>query len=614
MDVCESEKVLGKHKTVETPRSRAPLALSEKNNAATINTRVCRTREVSSRYKSPTQATPSSPRRCPSPNLTRTTTHASTSSSSSQLLLPKRAMSAGRTRPSTPPSPTTPRPSALVHDSSVDVKLSSRRGSGSRLQAADGLWPSTMRSLSVSFQSDSISIPVSKKEKPVSSVSDRTLRPPSNVANRPESPRLRKATPERKRSPLKGKNGADQSENSKPGDVLSPRLIDQHRWPSRIGSKMSSCPLNRSVDFGNNRMGNASAPGIGLSSLRRLSSSEEASRPLQRASSDSVRILSLVGSGRKGSEGKPFDECSSLVLRPQKSAPATPSEKAGLSFSGVRYQFYSASGLHPSSPSKASVLSRGSSPYRSRPSTPPSRGVSPSRIRPTSSSTQSNNSISVLSFVADLKKGKKGAAYMEDAHQLRLLYNRYLQWRFANARAEAVCNIQTAIVEKTLYNVWNSTLSLWESVIRKRINLQQLKLELKLNSVLNDQQMAYLDDWAVLERDHVDALSGAEQDLEASTLRLPLTGRATADIEHLKVVICQAVDVMKAMGSAICSLLSRVEGMNSLISEVAIVAAQEKAMLDESEVILASVAAMQAEESSIRTHVMQLKQTSGRSK
>ncbi|KAE9608321.1 putative QWRF family protein [Lupinus albus] len=619
MDVCESEKVLGKHKTVETPRSRAPLALSEKNNAATTNTRVSRTREVSSRYKSPTPATPSSPRRrCPSPILTRTTTLASTSSSSSLssqlLLLPKRALSAGRTRPSTPLSPLTPRPSTDVRDSSVDVKLSSRRGSGSRLQAADGLWPSTMRSLSVSFQSDSISIPVSKKEKPISSASDRTLRPPSNVAHRPESLRLRKPTPERKRSPLKGKNGADQSENSKPGDVLSPRLIDQHRWPSRIGRKMSSCSLNRSVDFGNNRMGNASAPGVGLSSLRRLSSSEEASIPLQRTSSDTVRLLSLFGSGRKGSEGKPFDECSLPVLRPQKSAHATPSEKAGLTFAGNRYQSYSASRLPQSSPSKASVLSRGSSPYRSRPSTPPSRGVSPSRIRPTSSSTQSNNSISVLSFVADLKKGKKGAAFMEDAHQLRLLYNRYLQWRFANARAEAVRNIQTEIVEKTLYNVWNSTLSLWESVIRKRINLQQLKLELKLNSVLNDQIMAYLDDWALLERDHVDALSGAEQDLEASTLRLPLTGRATADIDHLKVVICQAVDVMKAMGSAICSLLSRVEGMNSLISEVAVVVAQEKAMLDESEVILASVAAMQAEESSIRTHLMQLEQTSGTSK
>lgn len=35
--------------------------------------------------------------------------------------------------------------------------------------------------------------------------------------------------------------------------------------------------------------------------------------------------------------------------------------------------------------------------------------------------------------------------------------------------------------------------------------------------------MAYLDEWATLETDHVDALSGAVEDLEASTLRLPVT-------------------------------------------------------------------------------------------
>ncbi|KAK7268218.1 hypothetical protein RIF29_20913 [Crotalaria pallida] len=302
-------------------------------------------------------------------------------------------------------------------------------------------------------------------------------------------------------------------------------------------------------------MGNTPVSGTGLSSLRRLSSSEEASKPLQRAYSDDVRPLSLDGIGRIGYERKSFDDFSLPVLRPQKSAPATPSEKAGLAFAGVRSQSYSATGSRPASPSRTSVLSR------------------------------------VLSFVADLIKGKKGAAYIE-GHQLRLFYNRYLQWRFANARVEAVLFIQTAIVEKTLFNVWNATSSLWEFVIRKRINLQQLMLELKLNSILND-QMTFLDDWAVLERDHVDALSGAVEDLEASTLCLPLTGGATVDIKVLKVAICQAVDIIKTMGSAICSLLSRVEGMNHLISEVAVVVAREKAMLDQCEVILASVATMQ---------------------
>ncbi|KAH1127159.1 hypothetical protein GLYMA_06G225100v4 [Glycine max] len=569
MDVCES----GKNKAPETPRVRPPSVLAEKNAVTITTTRRSRTREISSRYKSPTPpASPSAPpRRCPSPNLTRTTP--ASSSSSSSHLFPKRSLSTERKRPSTPPSPTPQRPSTPV---SVDGKLLSRR------RLPDGLWPSTMRSLSVSFQSDTISIPVSKKEKPVVSASDRSLRPASNVAHKqPEIPTIRKPTLERKRSPLKGKNASDQSENSKPVDSsLSSRLIDQHRWPSRIGGKVSSNVLNRSVDCADIRTSNTSVSGTGVSSsLRRfsLSISDESSKPLQRASSDAVRLLSLVGSGRIGSEVKSVDDCLPPELRPHKSVTAKPTDKAGLAFAGVRSQSLSAPGSRLPSPSRTSVLSssssRGVSPSRLRPSTPPSRGVSPSRIRPTNSSIQSNNSISVLRFIADFKKGKKGAANIEDAHKLRLLHNRYLQWRFANARAEAVLYIQNAIVEIT-----------------------------------------FLDDWAVLERDHIDAVSGAVEDLEASTLRLPVTGGAMADIEHLKVAICQAVDVMQAMGSAICSLLSQVEGMNYLISEVAVIAVQEKTMLDECEVLLASVAAMQVEESSLRTHLMQIKQALGMSK
>lgn len=39
-------------------------------------------------------------------------------------------------------------------------------------------------------------------------------------------------------------------------------------------------------------------------------------------------------------------------------------------------------------------------------------------------------------------------------------------------------------------------------------------------------QMAYLNDWSLLERDHLSSLSGAVEDLEASTIRLPVTGGA----------------------------------------------------------------------------------------
>lgn len=605
MDVCEAEQALLRKQRAEEILIRPPLVPAEKNNGV-VATRRSRTREISSRYKSPSPSTPSVPRRFPSPSITRTV------NAPSSLVPPKRAHSAERKRPSTPPSP--PSPSTPVRDSSADIQLPARKvGSG---RFPEGLWPSTMRSLSVSFQSDTISIPISKREKPVThALSDRTLKSSSNVAHKqPETPAApRKPTPERKRSPLKGKNLSDQSENSKPVDSLHARLVDQHRWPSRTGGKVSSNVLNRSTDLTDKTIrGSSTLQGIGLSSLRRVPISDGIGRPLQKSVSDVVSQLSFSKSGRVELEAYSADDNPRRLSGSNIPSLSSSAERTNGSITAARSHSMPIPGSRPSSPSKSSVLSsslsRGVSPSRTRPSTPPNRGISPSRIRSTSTSSQSNSSTSVLSFIADFRKGKKGANQIEDVHQLRLLYNRYLQWRYTNARADAALDIQKETAERTLYNVWKATLSLWDSVIKKRINLQQLMLEFKLNAVLN-KQMAYLDDWAILERDHASSLSGSIEDLEASTLRLPVTGGARADIETVKVAICSAVDVMQAMGSSLYSLLSRVEGMNSLVSGLADVVALERAMLGQCEALLASTAAMQVEEYSIRSHIIQFKQT-----
>lgn len=42
--------------------------------------------------------------------------------------------------------------------------------------------------------------------------------------------------------------------------------------------------------------------------------------------------------------------------------------------------------------------------------------------------------------------------------------------------------------------------------------------------------MAYLDDWALLEKDHLNSLSGALEDLEATTVRLPVTSGAKVSL------------------------------------------------------------------------------------
>ncbi|MCD9639730.1 hypothetical protein HAX54_024438 [Datura stramonium] len=587
MDVYESEIALKKHSAVET--KRAPLIQPEKNNG---NTRRPRTREVSSRYRSPTPSASSGPRRCSSPNVTRIGT-------TSTLSLPKRAISAERRRPTTPSSPTSPSPSTPVQDTSAE-ELLSRKMTGNRLPEC--LWPSTMRSLSVSFQSDTFSLPVSKREKPAPhALCDRTLKPSSNVVQRQGEtlPGSRKATPERRRSPLKGKNSSDQAENSRPVDSLNARLVDQHRWPSRMNRKVSSGTMNSSIDLSDKNSKIVPNTRSLMPSLRRLSL-DGYSKPLQKSSSD---LLSLVS----------VDDNS---LSMQKSTYWTSLDRTVSGNPVARSQTVSAPGSRLPSPNKASVLSssasRGVSPSRTKsvPSTP-SRGPSPSRIRPSSPSRQQPKAAtSVLSFIADIKKGKKAANHIEDVHQLRLLYNRHLQWRYANARSDAALCTQKVKTEKTLYNVWRNTSDLWASVIKKRIALQQLKLRLKLFAVLNE-QLTYLDDWASIDGDHTSSLSHAIQDLQTCTLRLPITGRAKGDIDGVKEAVCSAVDVMQAMGSSMRFILSRVEGMNCLVSELADVAAQERAMLDECEALLASTAAMQVEEYSIRSHLIQLKQAIG---
>ncbi|KAL4181657.1 hypothetical protein AMTRI_Chr12g272240 [Amborella trichopoda] len=649
---------------------RPPLVPSEKNNGVS---RKPKTREVTSRYKSAPTSSPfpsssfaSPARRSPSPNINRANPRP-------ESPLPKRSQSAERRRPSTPSyssRPSTPSsPSRPSTPPNVETQITSKRPLG---RTAEGLWPST-RSLSVSFQADTFSLPIIKRERPVTHSSDHTLRPSANLVRGQEgTPSMaRKVTPERKRTPLRGKN-ADLLENSKPLDNSHCReLGDQQRWPGRSGGRLTGNAFTRSVDFsekagkatvslvqgkgntvrtpkldGESRSPEGSiAPSravrrmsfdgredaeMGLSdrgSLRGSDDGDSVLAPLQRRwrSQDSGVGVSRSSSESLGVDKRIQSGSSSFTVRTlahETNIPAIFLTEANTRVQGrpklVTSPTGGSSGVsgrtsstlrlsrsHPASPSKAAST------------TSSSRGMaSPTRTRvglltpfPSANSVgtrTTGSSPSVLSFVADVRKGKKGLSQIEEAHQLRLLYNRHLQWRFVNARADTALSIQQVTAEMLLYNVWFNTSDLRDSVILKRIELHQLRQETKLNAVLKE-QLSYLDEWALVERDHSSSLAGAIEALEASTLRLPVTGGARADINSVEEAISSAVDVMQAMGASVCYLLSKVEGMNQLVSELANVAAQERAMLDECGHLLAATAAVQVEESSLRTHLIQMR-------
>ncbi|KAK9121173.1 hypothetical protein Syun_018790 [Stephania yunnanensis] len=67
----------------------------------------------------------------------------------------------------------------------------------------------------------------------------------------------------------------------------------------------------------------------------------------------------------------------------------------------------------------------------------------------------------------EARKGKKGISTTElvHVHALRLLQNRYLQWRYANAKAEATMNVQSHTVEEVVMVV--ETIDVVTEVVEK---------------------------------------------------------------------------------------------------------------------------------------------------
>ncbi|KAM0951465.1 putative QWRF family protein [Dioscorea sansibarensis] len=215
------------------------------------------------------------------------------------------------------------------------------------------------------------------------------------------------------------------------------------------------------------------------------------------------------------------------------------------------------------------------------------------------------NAPSIISFAAQLKKGKKGEGRIEEAHLLRLLHNRLLQWRCVNARANAALSARRLAVEKSLYSAWITTSGLQGSVTNKRTKLHLLTQNLRLASVLN-KQMAYLEEWSLVDDEHSSSLTGAIESLKASILRLPVIDGARVDVQVVKSAVGNAISVMGTMSSSISSLLPKVEGMHNLLTELSKLAALEEDLLAQSRDLLSTVAMLHVKQCSLRGHILQL--------
>ncbi|KAK6938592.1 QWRF family [Dillenia turbinata] len=437
---------------------RRPLLPSETDNGVVAAPWRPKSREVTSRYLSSSTSTSSgssssssssfssssTSRRCASP-LART-------SSTSGVMTPmpnsssvKRSQSVERRRPATP------------------------RPNGGEMSNATKMLFNSTRSLSVSFQGESFAVPVSKAK-------------PSAAASTPNLSNVRKGTPERRKAMTPLRNGADQTENSKP--------IEQHRWPPRSrqvnsltksldmtverkklnGSGSIVRALQQSMIDEKSRGSNSINPAVQKPASVVLVDAKSVKGSVARSDNvvqdtESVSSCSVSGGhecvtdslvqARGGVRGivvpaRFWQETNNRLRRV--SEPGSP-QKGSMSktMAPPLKQILPRSAVldGPNSSPRGISSNRGFvSPLRvaSRPASPsmlatpnvssPSHGMSPSRGRNAVASVSSTPSI--LSFGADVRRGRLG----EDVHLLRILHNSYLQWRFINAKSDATLRAQ----------------------------------------------------------------------------------------------------------------------------------------------------------------------------
>ncbi|RLM86249.1 protein SNOWY COTYLEDON 3-like [Panicum miliaceum] len=209
---------------------------------------------------------------------------------------------------------------------------------------------------------------------------------------------------------------------------------------------------------------------------------------------------------------------------------------------------------------------------------------------------------------ADTMKLKPPAAVKaEEEHQLRLRYTQHLQWRLVNAQAGAALSLQTAAAEKTLSGAWITILRMRKSVAIRKMQLQLLRNNCKLMSVLRG-QMKYLEEWSFLERDYAHSLSGTTQALNATVLRLPVSNGAMADIQGIKKALSSAVDVMDTIGNSTSTRLPKLARTNVLASQLSKVFIQEHILIAQCRDLLSTLASMHVKYSSLQGQRIQMNQ------
>ncbi|XP_076883469.1 QWRF motif-containing protein 3-like [Bidens hawaiensis] len=251
-----------------------------------------------------------------------------------------------------------------------------------------------------------------------------------------------------------------------------------------------------------------------------------------------------------------------------------------------------------------------------RPESPPMTANSPllSSKPPTSPSRTGKRNL--LHMGLDLFRSKKtgsgclsplgaGVGMVENVHRLRMMHGSWMQWRYANARANVINDALDSKAKNDLFQAWKSVAMLQQSVLQKRLQMEKEKLEIKLNTIFHS-QMKMLEAWKEMERRHTSDISTIKDCLEAIACRVPLIEGAKMDPQATSISLRHGTDLVDSAMAMATSFMPTTSETASIFSELAKVAIEETSLLEECFEHLRVISTSEIEERSLRCSIMKM--------
>ncbi|CAH1423949.1 unnamed protein product [Lactuca virosa] len=214
-----------------------------------------------------------------------------------------------------------------------------------------------------------------------------------------------------------------------------------------------------------------------------------------------------------------------------------------------------------------------------------------------------------ISGVLKYFKQKKVASSEEaDRHCSKLMNNRLLQWRFANARAQAAMSTVKSVAEKKTFNAWLKILAIRNSNMVKRMEVEKLERDIRLYHIMNS-QLFLLEKWPKLEAKNSEAVGRVARKLSVASFNIPLVDDSKGEILMVRDALDNATRLLEDIESTIPKLNCQVENSCYLLTELSIIAKEEKESLAELQRWMRVVMTLkiQEKERSLRAHLIQVK-------